>query len=163
MYWPLGTPRIFSLKTTNPIATYDSDDKNGTEPLVALSPSDDPEATHSRSDKQSLLADDLLLKDDHAVGDEEKEDLEEPGVRGGRGAESGGQTLKKELLGPHRTFDGLLDNGKKSGSSLDVTFSEELNDQAANNAILALKMSRNGALFATITITELTIWQTKVC
>lgn len=54
-----------------------------------------------------------------------------------------------------------IDN-KKSRSSLNVTISEDVNKKAGSSAILALKMSRNGALFATINISELTIWQTKV-
>ena len=166
MYWPLGTPRIFSSKVTNAITTYDSDDHNETETLVALSPADDTENPNSRSrGKNSILVDDSSLKDNHGVGEEEPDDLEKLKARGegGEAAGSSTYTSRKESLGPHRALSGLLEDGIKSESSLDVTFSEEVNDQAANNAILALKMSRNGALFATITCTELTIWQTKVC
>ena len=164
MYWPLGTPRIFSSKVTNAVTTYDSDDHNETETLVALSPADDTEDPNSRSrGKNSLPVNDTLLKGDNAAVGEEPDDLEKLKVRGGEAAGSNTHASRKESLGPHRALGGLMGDGIKSESSLDVTFSEELNDQAANNAILALKMSRNGALFATITITELTIWQTKVC
>jgi len=36
-------------------------------------------------------------------------------------------------------------------------------DEQASSAILGLRVSRNGLLFATITRTTLTVWQTSVC
>ncbi|KAF8469105.1 RIC1-domain-containing protein [Kalaharituber pfeilii] len=54
-----------------------------------------------------------------------------------------------------------IDPIKKSGSSLDVTISEDVKNEVASRDILVLKMARNGTLFATITTSEMTIWQTK--
>lgn len=158
MYWPLGTPRIFSAKVTNPVTTYNSDYNHEAETLVAVSPTDDAKGTNSSSGgKKPVELDGPISEGDNRDTPEQSDNREdeESAFVGDRGS-------RNELLDPHRALGASLEDAKKSGSSLDVTFSEETNEQVANNAILALKMSRNGALFATITVTELTIWQTKV-
>ena len=159
MYWPLGTPRIFSAKVTNSVTTYDSDDNHEDQSLVAVSPIyDTGNATSSSSSKKAVQSDDLLMAGGSA---QEVQDVEEREAQEDEAA-SRVYRSKMEFLDPHHALSASLEDGNKSGSSLDVTFSEELNEQTANGAILALKMSRNGALFATITVTEMTIWQTKV-
>lgn len=160
MYWPLGTPRIFSAKVINSITTYDSDDNHEDEALVAVSPSNDiGDVMSSSGSKKAVQSDNLLPTGDSA---QEVQDVEEREGQEDEASVSRAHRSRREFLGPHHTLGTSLQGGNKSGSSLDVTFSEELNVQAANGAILALKMSRNGALFATITVTEMTIWQTKV-
>jgi len=157
MYWPLGTPRIFSAKVTNSVTTYDSDDNHEDGTLVAVSPIDD--TGDATSSKRATQSDGLLLAGN---GAQKAQDVEEREVQKDETTVSRAHRSKREFLDPHHALGASLEEGNKSGSSLDVTFSEELNEQAANGAILALKMSRNGALFATITVTEMTIWQTKV-
>ena len=156
MYWPLGTPRIFSAKLTNSVTTYDSDDNHEDQTLVAVSPVDDTRDAYSS--KKAVQSDDLLLTGHSAQEVQEVEEQESYEDE----AASRAHLPKREFLDPHHALGASLEDGNKSGSSLDVTFSEELNEQTANGAILALKMSRNGVLFATITVIEMTIWQTKV-
>ena len=133
MYWPLGAPRIFAAKVPGgPVVTYDSDDSEA-QPRIGNS------ASTKQQEKDGADPDDLLLHDGtHEDGHDGK--LDPSSASGG---------LRPKL-------------DKKSGSSLDVTFTEDEKAQVGSRNLIALKMSRNGALFATITISELTIWQTKV-
>lgn len=146
MYWPLGTPRIFSAKFTNLVTTYDSDDNTETDTLVALSPVDNVEASSSQSHSDNpLLNNGLGLGKDDPVNSRQKD---WPNI--------------SSASSPHISRDGSSVESKISRPNLDVIFSEETSGQLASGALLALRMSRNGALFATLSVSEMTIWQTKV-
>ena len=150
MYWPLGTPRIFSAQVTNLVTTYDSDDNPETGTLVTLSPVDNVEDSNSQFHP--------LLDGDHGRGGKDPVNSRRkdgPNI-------SNTFSLKTPLSSPQIPRENSSGESKISRSNLDVIFSEETNEQLTSGALLALRMSRNGVLFATLSVNEMTIWQIKV-
>lgn len=147
MYWPLGTPRIFSAKVTNLVTTYDSDDNPETGTQVPVD-NDEDSSSKFYSD-HPLLDDGPGFEEEGSVNSLRKDG---PNI-------SSTYSLRTPLRIPR---DNASEESKISRSNLEVIFSKETNEQLASGALLALRMSRNGALFATLSVCEMTIWQIKV-
>lgn len=56
--------------------------------------------------------------------------------------------------------DGLVDNGAQQPQH---NTSDQLVEDDVHGEIIAIRVTRNGHVFATLTRTTLTIWQTKAC
>jgi hypothetical protein len=145
MYWPLGTPRIYAAKLPPDYSppAYDSDD--GSVEFVQNSPSLSPKYDEEDED------------DYEQVNDEEDDDEDED-----ENTQQGKKVGEKEVMdqelreAPRQRFKGKgIDRTRGN-----MPVGEQGEEQKRH--ILSLKVARNGMLFATITSSELTIWQMKV-
>lgn len=144
MYWPLGAPRVYAAKIPGIGSTYDSDDDGS---IIAASPIEEPSEASGKlpetPEGNELSAKPVEVAEDHTE-----------------------RKVKDVVNGNEGLHPGRLEEAGKSGSSLDVTFTDTADEEKkrthGSRDLLALKMSRNGALFATVTASELTIWQTRV-
>ena len=136
MYWPIGAPRIYAA----------SNHALSREPTLLASDDADSKASLLES---SLPDSDRDSEAVVAVTGEPKE--------GGRTAQDPATKGKnKEVSDPQSRPDTPRDrDGVEDGSDAPLTQDD--------GAIIALRASRSGHLFATITTTTLTIWQTRVC
>lgn len=142
MYWPLGTPRIYAAKlpATSSPPTYDSDDDSAELVRNSLSASSGSERGEEDFEEVKEVPEDddedALGQDGQKVGEKEVVDqdmLEVP---------------KKKI-------------GKADSAASSISGAGKDNDQGRGD-IIALKVARNGFLFAAVTGSELTIWQMKV-
>lgn len=134
--WPIGLPRIYaasSSKAQQGRIFESEDDIESRETTEGSSPQPGDVITTSES------------------GHEEP-DLQHPLLTPATPLTPG---IKRVDHDPHRRTSPRLDNG--TDNVFDRSFG-----QADKEPILALRISRTGHLFATITATTLTIWQTKV-
>lgn len=136
MYWPVGAPRIYatSSNTTSQAHVYDVDE----EPEL-------PEDTDSSAS--------LLIKPEPAVciDDASNEAVGDP-------ATPITPITPGIIPVEHDTQSRLT--ARFQTKSLASSFCPR---RESANHLLALRVSRSGLLFAIITATSLTIWQTKVC
>jgi hypothetical protein len=135
MYWPIGAPRIYAASSeAKTTHIFESDD--------------DAESRETTEDSGSLLTAPSIVSE--AKSDD------------GLGPPSGASTppvtpgIKPvEQLDPLRRLSARL--------SVPGPFPASFNKHSAEKEpLLALRISRTGHLFAVITATSLTIWQTKV-
>ena len=152
MYWPLGTPRIYAAKhppDSSPPA-YDSDDGSGE--LIQNSPS-------------------LLLRDDND-NDDDDDDYEKVNNEDGEGDDDDGENSQEgKKVGEKEVMDQELREAppppppRSMGKGTDQKIRNQPTggkEEERKKHILSLKVARSGMLFATITASELTIWQMKV-
>lgn len=140
MYWPLGTPRIYAAKlpATSTPPVYDSDDGSAELVRNSLSTSSGIDEEEEDFEKvKELPEDDDEAQDGQKVGEKEVVDQD-------------------MLEVPKRKGPGKRIDSRASSVSAGAEEGAEEGD------IIALKIARNGFLFATITGSELTIWQMKV-
>jgi len=139
MYWPIGAPRIYAASSSR------AKDKDKDNHIVESD--DDAESRDTTEGSGSLL---------NAPSVELEEKLED-GLEAPSGASTPPVTpgiKPMEQLDPRRRLSGRPPAPENlAGASLESSEKE---------ALLALRISRTGHLFAVITATSLTIWQTKV-
>jgi hypothetical protein len=132
MYWPIGAPRVYTAKTP-PFTTPIDYNSDDSPDLVRTSVSDSSEAVETEP-SDSLKESTEDEDDGRKIGEKEVEDEESlPEI-------------------PRNTHNG-------------ETLSSESGDAAEAESmshIIALTVARSGLLFATVTRSDLTIWQTKV-
>ncbi|KAI9829133.1 MAG: hypothetical protein M1832_000156 [Thelocarpon impressellum] len=139
MYWPIGAPRIYAASNHGP-------------------------STDRAKERKA--------KETRAESDDAAEHAEETGVlleKTSNGRETGGRDRKGEET--PLDGDGLEEREHEvtaNGSSQEELRSKPGGDQAGTPlpstdeaAIVALRVSRNGHIFATITATALSIWQSR--
>jgi hypothetical protein len=139
MYWPIGAPRIYAASSSK--ASKDR----------MLESDDDAESRDTTEGSGSLL--------------------NAPSINSGGGSEDDGERRLEGAATPITpTTPGIrpveLDYHRRlSARSVGQDgFSPGFGQiQADQEPLLALRISRTGHLFAVITSTSLTIWQTKVC
>ncbi|KAL7276296.1 WD40 repeat protein [Rhizina undulata] len=133
MYWPLGAPRIYAAKI--PAASsphiYDSDDSSA-----------------------ELVRNSLSLSSVDNDTDEFEEVNEEPEEEEDESRKVGEKEVadQESIEAPEK---------KEKGRAKDSAANGEDGRNRDKRNIVALKVARNGLVFATITTSELTIWQTK--
>jgi hypothetical protein len=147
MYWPVGTPRIYAAKLPAVISppVYDSDDGSAELVRNSLSASsgsgngdgEDDEGFEEVKELPEEEDDDALGQDGQKVGEKEVVDQDMLDVPKKNRADRADSTTS--------SISGLGKDG-----------------EPGRGDIIALKVARNGFLFATITASELTIWQMKV-
>ncbi|KAH0607581.1 uncharacterized protein H6S33_002615 [Morchella sextelata] len=146
MYWPVGTPRIYAAKLPAVISppVYDSDDGSAELVRNSLSASsgsgngdgEDDEGFEEVKELPEEEDDDALGQDGQKVGEKEVVDQDMLDVPKKNRADRADSTTS--------SISGLGKDG-----------------EPGRGDIIALKVARNGFLFATITASELTIWQMK--
>jgi hypothetical protein len=136
MYWPIGAPRIYAAS-------------NQKEPNRQVFHSDDDADNHGNNERRSSRAS-ASRSSSYAAQDEDE--------------------LASELLPPLTPLTPGIkpvehDAQRRLSTRSTGNLEDDLEDriaQAEKSPILSLKISRSGHLFAVITSTSLTIWQTKV-
>ena len=136
MYWPLGAPRIYAASSSS---------KARRERVVEFE--DDAESRETTEGSGSLVEAPSVKSDGNGDGEPEAHSGVAtpatpitPGIR------------PVEHDAPPRLSARLLDNNLAGLPG----------EQLEKEPLLALRLSRTGHLFAVITSTSLTIWQTKV-
>lgn len=132
MYWPIGAPRIYAASNSGQL-------KNR-----IFEPEDDAESRETTEGSGELL---------------DTPSVSSGGLGEGNDALSGQETPltpKTPGIKPVEQNDGTLPILHNEDGSYFPGMTE------AKEPLLALRMSRQGHLFAVITSTSLTIWQTKV-
>jgi len=136
MYWPIGAPRIYAASSSK-IKKHQ-----------VLESDDDAESRETTEDSGSLL-------NAPSIDSESKSDdgLEPPSAASTPPVTPGIQPV--EQFDSQRRLSARLTghNAILAGSIL---------ESAEKQPLIALRISRTGHLFAVITETSLTIWQTKV-
>jgi len=137
MYWPVGAPRIYAASSSK--AKRDR----------ILESDDDAESRETTEGSGSLL-------DVPTIESEGKSDdsLGPPSASSTPPVTPGIKPV--EQLDPQRRLSARLPDYDLSA------FGASLETAAEKEPLLALRISRTGHLFAVITSTSLTIWQTKV-
>lgn len=146
MYWPLGTPRIFAAKLPPDSLPPEFDSDDDSAELVQSSPS-----LSSKYDEED--------EDDYErVNGEEDDDDDED-----ESAQQGKKVGEKEVM-DQELKEAPRQRSKRKGIDRTTrgTLSVGEHEEEQKRNILSLKVARNGMLFATITSSELTIWQMKV-
>lgn len=133
MYWPISTPRIYATSSSR-------------NPVFKLFESDD--GLVSPSDTQPVSSPPLNRStSQEAAGSLEDIDAQPPPTP----------------LTPHTPAVQSVEHDDDSSSSAYPGFkAPDSNTVPSKDPILALRMSRAGHLFAVITSTSITLWQTKV-
>lgn len=137
MYWPIGAPRIYAACNSGNASKaqiYHSDDD-----------AESRETTESGSFMNASSAtSDAAQDDDGFVTAGQTLSPQAPGVQSVEHDAQRRLSLRGE--------SGSVSNGRQ----------DDAIREAERQPLLALKMSRSGNLFAVITATSMTIWQTKV-
>ena len=148
MFWPIGAPRIYAVGVRQPSA-------------------DAVDSTESISDAEKRLDRDLKLP--------ERRFLESESVTPSE--ESADALESTEQSGDARANDTSKENGRKLDRSRQNGRHSLVQDEpsttsrqpreiecgtSSETAIIDLRISRSGHIFATLTLSSLTIWQTKV-
>lgn len=145
MYWPLGTPRIYATSSSRQPGTLRTVSHDGLPTPAAASWSE------QRADRNSLLSPDSAA------------------VQDGPGSSSGPFPVAAPLtpvtpitpltpgIKPVEHEHDYLNEGSPALSSTPAPVNIPLHEP-----ILALRTARAGNIFAVITTTSMTIWQTKV-
>lgn len=136
MYWPIGAPRIFAAS-------------NKKEPDKQVFHSDDDAENYGNYERRSSRIS-VSKSNSYAAQDEDE--------------------LASELLLPLTPLPPGVkpveqDAQRRLSTRSTGNLEDDLEDriaQAEKSPIISLKISRSGHLFAVITTTSLTIWQTKV-
>ncbi len=134
MYWPIGAPRVYAASNTK--APRDR----------ILQFDDDAESRETTEDSDSLVdspSNGLEIKGEDE--NEERSGVSTPVTP----ITPGIQPVEHDT---HRRFP-IRATG----------YDHAISGSAEKEPLLSLKISRTGHLFAVITSTSLTIWQTKVC
>ena len=135
MYWPIGTPRVYAASKQE----LSSSNKNSTNSLDEDAA--DP-IQFNVENKPPIDAQPNEVAADQAT-DDEADELEERRLIASPSRASKNRNSKSAVL----------ENNEKTG------FDPE---DDPGGEIVGLRVSRNGHIFATITRSTLTIWQTKV-
>jgi hypothetical protein len=135
MYWPIGAPRIYAASSS----------KTRREPTIESD--DDAESRETTEGSGSLLNAPSIKSDGKS-----EDGLEPPSASSTPPVTPGIKPV--EQLDPQRRLSGRPPAPDSSISAA--------SEQADKEPLLALRVSRTGHLFAVITATSLTIWQTKV-
>ena len=188
MYWPVGTPRIYATSSSNPPPLGDGD---GATPFHLVVSDDGAHAhSHSRAGSTSgsvisahetaakTSSSSLLLSLETAAA------ASEHSAGGGDGTAAASAHTPVTPLTPavkpveHHRDDyyaaGSEEDSDGGGDGHDGHDGQRRRKRRASAAmipdsipaaepILALRVSRRGDVFATITATSMTVWQTKVC
>ena len=133
MYWPIAAPRVYVARVPPPAVPIDYDSEGSAE-LVRRRLSVSSAVTDAEADP------DVNGSTKNCVEEEDE------------GRKVGEQEVEDEESLPD-TPGATSHHHRRSSESCDE----------ARSHITAIRVARNGHLFATITRTELTIWQTKVC
>ena len=134
MYWPIGAPRVYAAS-------------NRKAPRDRFLESDDDAESRETTDGSGSLVD--APSNGSEVGDEYENDIP-----------SGMSTPVTPMTpGIHP----LEHDTQKHLSSRPAGHDSSISGLLGKEPLLSLKISRTGHLFAVITSTSLTIWQTKVC
>jgi hypothetical protein len=138
MYWPIGAPRI-----------YASSGSKGTKGRIIES-DDDAESRETTEGSGSLL--------------------DAPSAGSGRRSEDGTEAHSGTSTPVSPVTSGIkpveqahTERYLSTRAFLDSPLASAALDATEKEHLLALRISRTGHLFAVITSTSLTIWQTKVC
>ena len=83
---------------------------------------------------------------------------EDDACKAGVTNETGDDTLENGIEGVEKKEKGQKGQGEQQSS-----VNDQLAEDDVHGNIVAIRVTRSGQLFATITRTTLTIWQTKVC
>ncbi|KAI1503219.1 RIC1-domain-containing protein [Biscogniauxia marginata] len=139
MYWPIGTPRVYATTTTQAPA----------KPALVLS--HDGLAPGAAADSVSLSSLESTAPRDPETREPTSSDLSLPITPG----------LKTPLTPAINSVEhDVYHDGNGQGSQQPLAGSERVSIPAGE-PIVALKVSRTGHLFAVITASSMTIWQTK--
>ncbi len=144
MYWPIGTPRIYATTTTqtsaktNHVVSHDGIASSSSADNDSLSSSDLPPPPILVDEKDRVVSDNLLPPFT-------------PGLR--TPATPAINSVEHDIY-----HDG---NGSNSHHFFAAP-SAEGGSLPTGEPVVALKVSRTGHLFAVITASSMTIWQTKV-
>ncbi|CUS15732.1 unnamed protein product [Tuber aestivum] len=164
MYWPLGTPRIYAAKPpldSSPPA-YDFDDGSGK--LIQNSPSlllrDGDGGDGDEDDHCERVNNEDGEDDDDDDDDDDDEDDEDDGEN----SQEGKKVEEKEIIDLELRGALLPPWPKGKGTDLKIRNHQSAlgrEEEERRKHILSLKVARSGMLFATITVSDLTIWQMK--
>ena len=151
MYWPIGTPRIYATSSSQASATELVVSYDGLG-LGLLSPIDEEsdQPTISGSSKPSLLD----PNDNHP-------DLRPPNTPLTPLTPFTPATPK--IRSVDEEVDPLASQSAQDNVDGSDRDSDDIPDVPLKDPILALRLARSGQLFAVITRTSITVWQTKVC
>lgn len=138
MYWPVGAPRIYAASSTKTTSNH------------IVESDDDAESRETTEGSGSLLEAPSTVSGNHS----------DDGTHG-RSGTSTPMSPRTPGVGPieqHEAQSGL----HARFTEPEPLVSSDL-ESAQKEPLLGLKVSRTGHLFAVISPTSLTIWQTKVC
>lgn len=139
MYWPLGLPRIYAASSSR--AT----------PEIIVESEDDAESRETTEGSGSLI--NSPDSSEETRGDDAVDVAFEPPT-----PMTPVTPAVKSVEHEHQHENHGKAYSEKSGSD----YCQRESSQADKEPILALRLSRTGFMFATVTATTLTIWQTKV-
>jgi len=153
MYWPLNVPRVFSIKLPSTAAVLLNDFQDVAP--VALPAAPETIITEdAKSDSISNLIGDPYDGEPPSLDDLVEEDET-------HSLHNGNPPLLSNEHGDQHN-DATADNEEERDDSSEFIDAVETRDYVKRD-ILAIKVARNGQLFATITEGELAIWQVRVC
>lgn len=139
MYWPIGTPRIFATSSS-------------LTPAIRLVESNDGVQSPDERDQDVAPPIGPGLHPRAAAGDHEQVDVQAP------------TTPITPLTPAVQSVEHAYEESKDYVSEVPETPSSlEADKVPVQDPVLALRVSRTGHMFAVITKTSITIWQTKVC
>lgn len=133
MYWPIGLPGIYAASSSSKA-----------QPGRVFLSQDDAESRDATEGSFSPIG------DLSTISEQEESDFQRPQLTPATPLTHGIKSVDHDHVSPK------IYNGDEN--VFDRSFG-----QVDREPILALRISRTGHLFATITATTLTIWQTKVC
>lgn len=138
MYWPIGTPRIFATSSSR-------------HPAIKLVESNDGLQSPAEHDQNPTSETGLHPRTAATTGEHDQD--AQPPPTPVTPLTPAVQSVEHESDESKEDEDGYI--GKSA--SLDV------DKVPVQDPVLALRVSRTGHMFAVITKTSITIWQTKVC
>ena len=141
MYWPLGLPRIYAASSSKAL------------PELIVESEDDAESRETTEGSGSLI--NAPNSSDEARGD----DVSDVGLEPKEPPTPLTPMTPAVKSVEHDTHEQQTQN-VKAEKERDYFHHDSV--QPDKEPILALRLSRSGFMFATITATTLTIWQTKV-
>lgn len=147
MYWPIGTPRIYATTTsqaparTNLVVSHDG---------IASNALADNDSLSTRSSEPPAPV--ILDEKDRSIPDSQIPPI--PPITPG---------LKTPATPAINSVEHDVYHDGSGHSSQQYLAGPGGGSIPAGEPIVALKVSRTGHLFAVITATTMTVWQTKVC
>ena len=142
MFWPIAAPRIYAASSSS------SSSSSANAPIVGDHNHDDLGDSDA---KRSLSTD----------GDAEPSEYEDANesVSEANGAVGGDETVEERA-----GSEGLVPSNRESRSRLDANGAQirSPDEERGEGAIVGLRVSRSGHIFATMTARTVTIWQTRV-
>lgn len=136
MYWPIGTPRIFATSSSR-------------NPAIKLVESDDGAQDHAEHHQDVEPSSSLHPR--AAAGDHGQIDVQVPPTPV--------TPLTPAVQSVEYEFDASNEDVSRQPEK---PASPDANKVPVQDPVLALRVSRTGHMFAVITKTSITIWQTKV-